>query len=382
MRNRFIGRMCILQAKTVRQAFSDVGNHGPGFDTLRLVAASAVVLHHSLALQMDNVRDDVLFVFSAGYTHLGLLAVSVFFALSGFLVTPGLARNGDVLEYLSRRFMRIMPLLVVVVAVTALLIGPLLTALPVADYFADARTWLYLKNATTSLSLFLPGVTSFNSSSNVNGSLWTLRFEWLCYIVLAGASVVGLLGRRWAFLALWALSIIAMLAIYGPLVETQPKTGPFVMMFLFGYFGAGALLYLFGDCIPVSPPWAIGALAALLVSLGSKGAFLVAPPLVAYLVLVVGLIRFPWSTWLAKADLSYGVYLMHAVMLTILMNVWPFTSGVVLFFAGLCLTLCVAWCSWTFIERPALAHKSLPATLVRRAWAMTGLARHFSRTPT
>ncbi|WP_197274466.1 acyltransferase [Novosphingobium sp. AAP83] len=363
----------ILRAKTLRQAFAEVGNHGPGFDTIRLVAASSVVLHHSLVLQIDPVRDDWLFAFSNGYTQLGLLAVSLFFALSGFLVTPGLTKNGNVIEYLSRRFMRIMPLLVLVVATTALLVGPLLTTLSLADYFANAKTWLYLKNMTTSLSLQLPGVTSHNGTSNVNGALWTLRYEWMCYIILAGASLAGLLRRKWLFLALWAGAMVAMLMLYGPLTETQDKNALFVLLFLFGYFGAGTLLYLFGDRVPVSFAWACGALAALLLCLGSKAAFVLAPPLIAYLVIVIGTCRFPWSDLLAKADLSYGLYLTHAVVLTILTNIWPFTSSLLLFVTGLGVSLCVAWCTWTFVEQPALQHKSLPGRICREALSRVGL---------
>lgn len=369
MRNRANLLTPLLQAPSLRERLSACGNHGPGFDTIRLVAASAVVLHHSLFLKMDIVRDDWLFALSGGYTHLGLLAVSVFFALSGFLVTPGLWKTGNITEYLSRRFMRIMPLLTVVVALTAFVVGPALTILPLDRYFSSPQTWIYLKNITTSLSPSLPGVTNYEGGTVVNSPLWTLRFEWLCYLLLAGASLLGLLGRRRLFLLAWAVSQIGMLMYFGPIPEGSPKTVSFVLLYLFGYFGAGTLMFLYGDRIVVSGRLMGLAFLALIAAWWSGFTYGLAPILTIYLVVGIGLIRFPWSKLLARADLSYGVYLSHAVIMTIVMHVHPFQSSLALFATCLLLGYAVAWTSWTFLEKPALQHKSLPAQIVRNARA-------------
>ena len=130
-----------MSTPTLREAYAALGNRGPGFDMLRLVAASAVVLHHAMKIEHDIVLDDWLFRFSGGYTQLGLLAVSVFFALSGYLITPGLVKSGNVIGYFSRRFMRIMPLLAVIVATTALVVGPFFSSVSIAEYYSSAATW-------------------------------------------------------------------------------------------------------------------------------------------------------------------------------------------------------------------------------------------------
>lgn len=69
-------------AGTVAAVVGRHGNRGPGFDTIRLLAASGVALHHSLGIAMDTVNDDLLYQFSGGYTHLGLISVAVFFSRS------------------------------------------------------------------------------------------------------------------------------------------------------------------------------------------------------------------------------------------------------------------------------------------------------------
>lgn len=364
-RTKMVALMKFSRGRTLAEAFAAVNNHGPGFDTLRLLAASAVMYHHASILDHDIVHDG-LFRFSQGYTQLGLFAVSIFFALSGYLVAPGLVKSGDVIGYLSRRFMRIMPLLCVVVVLCAFVVGPALTSLPLADYFASPLTWKYLKNVTTALSLGLPGIVNHAGTNDLNGPMWTLRWEWLCYFALAAASLASILRRRLVFLVIYIALQVLVLSYYGFIPADQPMPYAYLLLFLFGYFGAGTLMFLFRDVIPCSGI-AIAAVAVLFAIVMTTGlGYALAPICAAYLVTCFGLFRFPWSGLLAKADLSFGIYLTHSVILTILVNMHPFQSGIALFAACLPIACVVAWISWTTIERPALRHKDLPAQLARR----------------
>jgi len=340
---------------------------------LRILAASLVVLHHSLSLDYRMPLEDPLFAPSQGYTSTGFLAVCLFFCLSGFLVTPGLAKTGDVPGYLSRRFMRIMPLLIVVVALTVLVVGPLATSLPLAEYFSRPATWLYLKNATTSLSLTLPGVTNQHGTETVNGALWTLRYEWLCYFVLAVLSLLGVLRHRMVVLALWLAAVIVAAVGYGG--QLDPGGAVVMLAHLFAYFGAGTLLYLFRQQVPVSPLLGLAALMALVMAWATGLGVILAPLLTAYLVVLLGLVRWPWGSWLAKADLSYGIYLIHGPAIALVMAWLAPTSALVLFLATMALVLPLALLSWTLLEKPALAHKTLPADLARRVLAHFGKGR-------
>ena len=363
----------LARTPSVKATLARHDNRGPGFDTIRLVAASAVALHHAMGIQYDIVLDDPIHAFSGGYTHLGLMAVCVFFALSGFLVTPGLVKNGDVIAYISRRFMRIMPLLALVVVATALVVGPLITSLPTAEYFASAQTWEYLRNITTSLSTRLPGVVTHGGGNEVNNPLWTLRYEWLCYLLIAAACFGGILRRRGLFLAGWLAVLVILPLSYGiPSSDREGSGQVYTLMLLFGYFGAGVLAFLYADVLRWSPFLLAGAFIALLGSLWSGLGFLLAPALTTYLVIGLGLVRFPWGGILARADLSYGVYLMHAVILTILVNAFEFSSGLALFAVGLPLSLLAALASWTFVEKPALRAKDLPAKIIRTVLGRNG----------
>ncbi len=56
---------------------------------IRLLAASAVLLHHSLFLQYDAVQVDIIHQFSRGFIHLGFGAVAVFFVHQRLPGDPG-----------------------------------------------------------------------------------------------------------------------------------------------------------------------------------------------------------------------------------------------------------------------------------------------------
>lgn len=358
--------MIIQSAPTLRDAYAANNDRGPGFDTLRLVAASAVVLHHAGSISHDIVHDDVIFRFSGGYTHIGLLAVSVFFALSGFLVAPGLLKSGDVIEYLSRRFMRIMPLLTAVVMLTIVLVGPILTNHQVGEYFEDPETWNYLRNVSTLLSPSLPGVSTYDGGSSVNSPLWSLHFEWLCYIILALATLLGAIQHRWFFLALYILAAFVLVVGFGPVAADTDAGRGFRLLYLFGYFGAGVAICLLRDVLRWSKTLMAIALLALTLSLWLGLGYIFAPILVSYIVVGFGLLKFPWRRVLERSDLSYGVYLTHSLMLSLLAKFFEFSSWLFFFAVGLACSLAIAWISWNLIERPALNRKSLPADLLRR----------------
>lgn len=101
-------RLGMARGTTLGERLAAIGFVGPGFDQIRLVAATVVLLHHSRGIEYD-VRADPLYAYSHGFVHFGILAVLVFFAISGFLVTPGLARSGNIVDYATNRALRIFP---------------------------------------------------------------------------------------------------------------------------------------------------------------------------------------------------------------------------------------------------------------------------------
>jgi peptidoglycan/LPS O-acetylase OafA/YrhL len=352
-----------LQDRLVLTSF-----RGPGFDHIRLVAAVIVLLHHCRGLQYPDIQNDPLLHYSAGHMDFGRFAVVIFFAISGFLVTPSLLRVGSVVDYAVHRTVRIFPGLIVNVILSMLVLGPILTTHSLMLYFADSHLYLYAKNVLTLTVRYLPGVVSGDGSPLIiNGALWTLHFEVLCYIALAVFSVVGLLSRRSLFLALWGASYAIYIAI-----SINPALASFLFdrfstfVSLFVYFGSGVLLCLFRERIPFSFVLACTALALALAVLPWGGGSIVMPICLPYVAMFCGLSFLPGKA-LLRHDLSYGVYLIHAPILIAFglafpnMHIWWIGAATV--FA---VTLVLAYASWIFVEGPALRRKKAVSNWVHR----------------
>lgn len=346
---------------TLKERFEAVGFRGPGFDLIRLLAATAVLVHHSLNVQYDAVAVDPIYRFSRGFTHLGFGAVAVFFVISGFLVTPGLVRSRNVIDFAVRRIVRIYPALIVLVLGITFIVGPVLTQLPLSTYFEEPGTLRYAKNIIPLTEDFLPGVFMPNGQpAIVDGSLWTLFYEVICYIALGAASVIGLLKYRWTFAALFAASFALSAGVAMGVVPEIILPNLFLTFNgLFLYFAAGVTLFLFANQIPWGWPWAIAALIAIIAPMPFGLAPLIAPAAIAYLVIYLGLTALPLSGRLENHDLSYGLYLVHATVLITLQILLPqLQIWWVVALLTLPISLGIAFLSWTFIEHPVLKRKS------------------------
>ena len=236
---------------------------GPGFDQIRFAAATVVVLHHCRGVEHPDIRIDPLFDYSGGFVNFGLFAVLVFFAVSGFLVTPGLVRSGNVIEYLVNRALRIFPALALVVLTTIFIVGPTLTHISQRSYFLNPELLLYAKNVLTLTHNYLPGVTTESGHPVIiNGSLWTLHFEILSYAALALMSLFGALHRRGLFAIVCVISYVIYVSIsFKPSIIPVLSERFSTFIGLFVYFISGAALFIFRDRIPFSGTLAFGAFA-------------------------------------------------------------------------------------------------------------------------
>lgn len=323
-------------------------------DMLRLVLATTVAVMHASAIAYGHQP-------KLGRTEVGDLAVDAFFVLSGFLVTRSFLDLRSPGRYAWHRFLRIMPGFWTCLIVTALAVAPALAALSgVSVVGTFSSSWRFvLENAFLYMRDFsvsgLP-VTG-HQPQVVNGPLWTLYYEAVCYLIVGVAGVAGFLRRPlwlvpavvgvWAIIALQAAGIV-------------PVVGRFYVRF-FLVFMLGALGYLFADRIVMRRRWLVLAVVVLAVSLMwlddyralGAGAF-------AYLCLCA-VVATPWLRHRPRADLSYGMYVYHWPIETLLIA----AGAVALTQVGytvlaLALSAIVALVSWHLVERPALSLKSMP----------------------
>ena len=146
------------------------------FDIMRLVAALLVVVSHTFPLAGQAPLRIM------GVEDLGALGVSVFFVISGYLVSASYER--DPKAYLFKRILRIEPGLIASLVVTVGLLA-LVTTAPAAEYWPAAAMYV-VRNALLYPAVYaLPGVfQDVPFTGVVNGVLWTLRLEFTFYVVL------------------------------------------------------------------------------------------------------------------------------------------------------------------------------------------------------
>lgn len=179
---------------------------------VRFVAACLVIISHAHSLGKGE-NDWIGYITNRGLTW-GSIAVSIFFALSGFFMTKSVKKYENFLSYMKGRIIRIFPSLLLVVFCIVLVLGPIFTTLPLNEYFSSKVTWLYFLNAILIPIHDLPGVfENCIALTTVNGALWTLSVEFLCYIALWIVKRLGLLEKK-KFPYSIALLFVSLLTIY------------------------------------------------------------------------------------------------------------------------------------------------------------------------
>ena len=191
--------------------FADrAAGRGNNFNLLRILAAIGVLISHAYPISLGPDAAEPLSAQLGGIT-LGTVSVMIFFSISGFFITRSFAARASLARFLQARCLRLFPALIVVSAVTVLVAGFWLTTAPQTVFWAAVPEYV-LRNITLfSLNYDLPGVFAANLyGPAINGSLWTLSYEVLCYLGVVVAGLAGLLARPWLF----ALALIGFAGSY------------------------------------------------------------------------------------------------------------------------------------------------------------------------
>jgi peptidoglycan/LPS O-acetylase OafA/YrhL len=279
----------------------------------------------------------------------------MFFGMGGFLVTASLQRN-TIPAFLALRGARIYPALFCDIIIAAFLLGPLLTTLPIGEYFTHREFWTYLLNLSGKIHYQLPGVFHDNpGGSYVNRQLWTIPYEFISYGAIAGLALFGIIRRpKTLFLLICAVTLYG---TYKDVTDLQLVAGPpgryLVLACLWGTF-----LYLHRDSVPHSRAAFGLAVASAIILLSFKNTTCLSALPVVYIAVWLGTHNPPRRFPVLGADYSYGIYIYGwPVQQTIAhllpgYRVWYVNAGLGFLFAWL-----AAYLSWHFVEGPVLRRK-------------------------
>ena len=331
------------------------------FDVLRLLAAWLVLLSHSFPLGGQPQNEPL--ASTLGLDTLGGVGVTIFFVLSGYLVTLSLLRSPNLRVFARRRIVRIYPALLVTCLVCVLVLGPSVTEVSLGSYFGDSATWNYLKTATAlNIKYNLPGVFASNPLPHaINGSLWSLPYELKCYAVLAVLSLLPFSLKLKSMTAFWLLLLSL---VFRPAAPALGLFDSFAGLNFYDSklgvsFALGAVFAAWQDKIRPSAGLGLALMVAAL--------FLPHTPLqtaswvVGLSVLVLWLALY--GRWLPvvparMGDWSYGVYLYgFPVQQSLAFAGWHLWGIGWFALASTLLTLLLAGLSWHLVEKPAMRWK-------------------------
>lgn len=296
----------------------------------------------------------------------GTVDVGCFFAISGFLMFPSFQKRPTLRHYISRRARRILPpyVLIICLCATGLIF---VSDLSPVEYLTNRGFWEYLAANLSFMNFLqpdLPGVFTGEAftTSAVNGSLWTMKGEWVCYLsVPAVYFIVRKLSKRNGGILLTAIAIAAILSrLY--LLELADRTDSELYNILARQFGTllvffyiGALVNYYFDLFKKYNGYIL-AFDIIILLLADYIPFyqtLLQPIVAGTLVLWFSMIG-SWGKKLAKHDsISYDIYLFHfpIIQLAIYFGLPHTLHPLLTLLIVLTTTVILAYLSWNLVGK-------------------------------
>lgn len=331
------------------------------FDFLRFILASLVIVSHSYPLTGEA---EILSVFTEGQVGFGGLAVDSFFALSGYFIFQSLQRSKTVVGYIWKRLLRLYPALLVLLLFTFIVIAFVYTGNHLTSTLKNY--WEYAYNCLTLFKVryHIKGVFESNPYQGViNGSLWTLAYEFTMYMVLMLLFIIR--KNKLSYIILLILFLMSyFLSTFNPSFLKSSFREFFLetvhLYRLATFFLAGSLLTFFD--LKLLNKFYIRIIVCLMIIASLFLGFfnITAPILIPILVIFIGSLQIKFLSWIAEktGDISYGVYIYGFIVQQTVMN-YLLLSSVELMLISLPLTYIMAYFSWHCVEKRMLKYKNM-----------------------
>ena len=341
-----------------------------GYGILRLLFAMSVVYSHSYALAGSSDIDLVQRVTGVSCSHFGVMG---FFVLSGFLNAQSLSRGGErqwiAGKFLVRRAFRIFPLLwtMLLIVMVAYVIYAATGGLDqlasnhdlphkkiVHSAWKAARSF-FRGNAIPWLPHYaLPGVFEKNPNIAVCGSLWTLPYEVLFYLILSLAPLVRRAGNGAVVSLMLVFAVASVVA-----TSASPAAMPVFASFQTYWFGTLGFAFMVGvmlNYVPTGKPGTVVSVIVLFIYFKYQMFTYGAVEILCFGIIITNLGAIPLgriSRLSERWDPSYGIYLLSFPIQQILVS-HGCRSPAALLALSTVISLVCACLTWQFVERPML----------------------------
>lgn len=319
---------------------------------IRLLLACTVIVYHTNAIHpIEKFFDLVKFLSPAD--SMGSFAVNAFFFLSGIMVVNSIISKQNTLYYWSHRILRIFPALILLVLITALIVGPIFSTLNIKSYFQEKETFNYIfQNIILQTQYTLPGVFVKHPAFGINGALWSIAWEFRCYVVTYLVYLIAIKKKYQKIIfTILFISIIIQSYFWSYFLFYSSS---YISHSITLYF-IGGLVVLYKDKIFLN----IKSLIVLLIVLAAFKLFGFINRSLLFNVFSVFFILYlsynkSFMKLSLKNDFSYGVYLWGFLIQQIIQSIFPELNGIIFNLMALIIAISIASVSWFFLEKPCM----------------------------
>ncbi|MES2645399.1 MAG: acyltransferase [Bacteroidota bacterium] len=347
------------------------------FDLIRFLLAISVMFTHAFGIH-QNGRSEPLKLLSNNQLTVGIFAVNFFFIISGFLVLQSWRHSKGVIDFLVKRILRIYPAFIVVCILSAFVFCPLgngNSTNPFLHWKSYVSQIEYYKLFYSIFFLSSPEIPATFASSpftqEINTSLWTIWYEFVCYLVLMAMGVFKVFNFKLVPLVLFVFAIVFYILDFNSeyfeimnrrvsiiseyAIERIHNLGRLIMFFL-----GGTCFYYYRAYIPKSRWLLLLSIVVLVLNLQLIRQIEIAQVIFgSYLLFYFAFTTKINASKFAKyGDFSYGIYLYG----------WPVQQLVIIYFGdklslagtlfcSLLIVIPLAMLSWHLIEKQFLKFK-------------------------
>lgn len=313
-----------LKGKILKNKFSEIYDRkNNSFTILSVVLSIGVIYFHCYPLfyGTNTTHWDLFTSNILKGSSLGAFCVNIFFIISGFMITTSIQRSKNTIMYLIKRIKKIFPALILCLLISALIIGPLTTELPKVYYLKTFDIWKYyiIDNILLFKNTIYGIADVFVNNpyiSAINGSIWTLKHQFFCYLIIILFYKVKLLDKRRIFLIAYLFMLFVYVSLYfngmsDIEVYLQQKLSYFgvfnemtELIRLLFYFMTGILANLYSDKIYINWFWNSVYFVIYLIALYFNKLGLAFIILLPYFTLAIGSMR----SKIKFRDISYEMF--------------------------------------------------------------------------
>ncbi|MCM1370249.1 MAG: acyltransferase [Candidatus Amulumruptor caecigallinarius] len=279
---------------------------------LRYLLSLGILINHFNVLTGHNVP---YFIFHD--------RIGGFFALSGFLMYHSYSKIAGLKAFVKHRAKRILPTYIFIVLISVMA-GVFISDLGSLNYLLNIDTWKYLAANLTFLNWLhptLPGVFTQSqfAEPTVNGSLWTMKVEWL--LDLSVPLFVFIHNKTKFRKDLFAICIIVISIMLRCVLQyayetTEKQIFEILSRQFFvqtGFFYGGMLIYFWRDKFNRYKKQIIATTLVLYIvgPFIPYGNIIIAPVSVPALVIGISMIGRTIKRFKHRNCISYNIYLLH-----------------------------------------------------------------------